>query len=139
MASDEVNLYDQLVGACADPDAYPTKILRTQLLSHRLQIYDGLLQQRQKSVFRSVPKHPMIFWDCYDGNDGKHRYTLLYGEWLPLTFWKSSLPQHRNAIASTSCGHICYKSIARIPSVATCKRALSKFGGSARIVEMLAF
>jgi hypothetical protein len=67
------NTFDRLLDACADPNSYPTKLLRSELFPHALQRYAELIEERAPRVFSGGPesKHWRIrFWDCYDSQHG---------------------------------------------------------------------
>ncbi|KAI3328772.1 hypothetical protein F4824DRAFT_482588 [Ustulina deusta] len=68
-----VNTFDRLLDACADPDSYPTTLLRSELFPYALRAYNELIGERASRVFSrdSESEYWKIrFWDCFDGQQG---------------------------------------------------------------------
>ncbi|KAJ8131241.1 hypothetical protein O1611_g2385 [Lasiodiplodia mahajangana] len=67
------NPFDLLLDACASPNSYPTKLLRSELFPHALQKYNQLIDERASRVFAkdNESEHWLIrFWDRCDGQQG---------------------------------------------------------------------
>ncbi len=90
-----VNTFDRLLDACADPDSYPTTLLRSELFPYALRAYNELIGERASRVFSrdSESEYWKIrFWDCFDGQQGLH--PLFWEPWL----WDSVLIPQRFSI-----------------------------------------
>ena len=46
-----VNIFDRLLDACADPNSYPAKLIRSELFPYALRRYNESIVERESRVF----------------------------------------------------------------------------------------